>query len=510
MSFQTKIFLSTILFGLSSCGENSLKNIDAANSSDASAIAQYAVKVDQGFFGLVDAELSGVAGGFTKCDQGWSIMGAKGTVSAPASCAELIYKSADLVLAGVTKSLTLNGAVTDENGVTWTFSKEPDGSYAVNGSFSVNSGNLSTEVKRDSRYDVSVTIDEGDGAVCLATEAFTLNSNGLIVTLGVNAPKEGWPEGTELSLTNAAPEISIDQVAKQFIIDTQNKADGKYTYGPFVVSKGKSSCTLNSLTITVVGDKPVRSNELHIVGVYGRASVTNQVKVDTGTDVTLVLTSYESIKWNVTTSPDTKIVKIIISGYGTQSVTGVSSDLITDLTKKAENFGYAYKFPATTFIQKAETYTGMKAASHQFGYEPREFLVTNAQSQAIPVDAEVHLIGAYEGTNPSIHISETQRPVVLVITSYETIKWKISLAPGANVARIIYYSHQDCYGLTSQGYSSFTGVSPRIIQRLSYDQLSYFYDVKEAGPVTTKVEAMLGRKVTETYGAYGAKSFDIK
>lgn len=64
--------------------------------------------------------------------------------------------------------------------------------------------------------------------------------------------------------------------------------------------------------------------EVHVIGVYSDGTVT--VKVDYSKHpIVLVLTAYESVKWDIQVQPDTKIERLIVSGYHAQSYQGITS-----------------------------------------------------------------------------------------------------------------------------------------------------------------------------------------
>lgn len=65
-------------------------------------------------------------------------------------------------------------------------------------------------------------------------------------------------------------------------------------------------------------------DEVHYVGVYNSSNVIN-VKVSTkNKPIVLVLSSYEPVQWNIIKMPDSKIKKVIISGYYPQTYKGLS------------------------------------------------------------------------------------------------------------------------------------------------------------------------------------------
>lgn len=63
--------------------------------------------------------------------------------------------------------------------------------------------------------------------------------------------------------------------------------------------------------------------EVHVIGVYSGGTVT--VNVDYSQNpIVLMLTAYESVNWDIQVQPDTKIERLIISGYHAQSYQGIT------------------------------------------------------------------------------------------------------------------------------------------------------------------------------------------
>ncbi len=64
--------------------------------------------------------------------------------------------------------------------------------------------------------------------------------------------------------------------------------------------------------------------EVHAIGVYSNGKITVDVDYPEH-PIVLVLTAYESVKWDIQVHPDTKIERLIISGYHAQSYQGITS-----------------------------------------------------------------------------------------------------------------------------------------------------------------------------------------
>jgi hypothetical protein len=149
---------------------------------------------------------------------------------------------------------------------------------------------------------------------------------------------------------------------------------------------------------------------------------------------------------------------------------------------------------------------------------------------------EVHAVGVYEGTllggaerglpmhptgNVTVKVNRpATRPVVLVLTSYEPVEWKIEAPKGA-VVRVITsgYYNQQVVGLDKDvpvAASSFVG-----------NDKEYFYAYKQAEPLGARdderketqknyekleriVKERTKREIKSFQGAYTGASFEIK
>lgn len=160
----------------------------------------------------------------------------------------------------------------------------------------------------------------------------------------------------------------------------------------------------------------------------------------------------------------------------------------------------------------------------------------------IPKDAggnqllpDVRVIGVYEGTYPTgvrhrrgfhpngavtVKVGEVKRPVILVLTSYEPVVWKVE-APKSVVVRVI-----------ASGYHKQTvkGLDEKVpVTLLSYEagDKDYFYARrKEAGPnesdheqaetkrkwnrLGERVKELTKQDIKEFQGRYAGESFEIR
>ena len=77
--------------------------------------------------------------------------------------------------------------------------------------------------------------------------------------------------------------------------------------------------------------------------------------------------------------------------------------------------------------------------------------------KAIAAEPEIHLIGVYQGrgrpgvANPpiSVEVRPTRKPVVLVLTSYFSVDWNVTVTAGARIKKVIVsgYNNQEIHGV---------------------------------------------------------------
>ena len=109
-------------------------------------------------------------------------------------------------------------------------------------------------------------------------------------------------------------------------------------------------------------DPPGKSlRELHVVGLYegvektgneihgGRATVTVNRP---GPQITLALTAYDSVSWEIKLGPGTKLERVILGGYHPQRVVGVAEtvEVVNAFrTESTPKLGYCYKLDSANF-----------------------------------------------------------------------------------------------------------------------------------------------------------------
>jgi hypothetical protein len=148
---------------------------------------------------------------------------------------------------------------------------------------------------------------------------------------------------------------------------------------------------------------------------------------------------------------------------------------------------------------------------------------------------EVRVIGVYEGTYPpgvrhragfhpngavTVKVGEVKTPVILVLTSYEPVVWKVAAPKGA-VVRVIAsgYHKQTVEGLDEK-------VPVTLLSHEAGDKAYFYARRKEAGPnesdheqaetkrkwdrLVERVKELTKQDVKEFQGKYAGESFEVK
>src|SRR5262245_35988779 len=136
-------------------------------------------------------------------------------------------------------------------------------------------------------------------------------------------------------------------------------------------------------------DRQETSRELHVVGLYegftktdrkvhgGKALVTVQRP---GKRVTLVLTAYDSVTWEVTAGPSTQVEEVFLCGYHRQAVKGLPKGVKVVEAFREDRKGdlslafYTYRLDSPQFRALAEALhrkTGLKVSSFYGNYRAK-------------------------------------------------------------------------------------------------------------------------------------------
>jgi hypothetical protein len=253
---------------------------------------------------------------------------------------------------------------------------------------------------------------------------------------------------------------------------------------------------------------PVTSEaQLHVISVYTTRNG-GKVTVDTGADTVLALAAYDQTTWTLDIKAGTTVKKILLYGYYQHSVAGVPSG--TEIVRAGTQ--YAYTLAAISGLaQNIGLTTGLKVRSYQGSYEGSQFLVRSHTGEAIPTDAEFHFVGMYAPANYSyfspyqqvnVNVDKPNKKVVLVLGSYESVRWNVTATASTQIVGIIYGTYS---GAIVQGVST-----PVLMG--GYSEKSYAYNYADAGAWIGAVSSLIGRNVNfgSFVGSYYGSSFEVK
>lgn len=131
---------------------------------------------------------------------------------------------------------------------------------------------------------------------------------------------------------------------------------------------------------------------------------------------------------------------------------------------------------------------------------------------AVPVGARVLAVGAYESKSGmhgigrprvagsiDVTVSRTAYPVVLVLTSYEPVNWRLQLMPGAQLSGILLFGYYESV-VVGQGDAKIH----RGGQLYAHERSSREFD-----KLNREVERLTGLEINSFQGAYSTKSFSV-
>ena len=165
-------------------------------------------------------------------------------------------------------------------------------------------------------------------------------------------------------------------------------------------------------TTYVYSANPVQSSDLVVLGIYeahsghgGGVHPTYDATVkivDNGPNpLTLVLSSYEPVRWNFQIDPGVVLDQIILWGYHTHQFTGVNSSLVTNKSgfgAVSEPCGYSLPYngggcETHLMFAEIENFTGLTISAFAGNYRAADFTVTTG-ALGNDVTAEVPLPAA--------------------------------------------------------------------------------------------------------------------
>ena len=140
-----------------------------------------------------------------------------------------------------------------------------------------------------------------------------------------------------------------------------------------------------------------------------------------------------------------------------------------------------------------------------FAAKRQEFAALAVQQIGnIPSNAKVEAIGVYETKDRSpvgvnVIIKRSDRPVVLMLSSYEPVRWNLIKETGANLAAVI---------VTGYNLSTVTGAgtTKTLIKKGNY---AYRQDSPEYQAISRDALLWTGKSISKFQGAYGGTNFVV-
>jgi hypothetical protein len=71
------------------------------------------------------------------------------------------------------------------------------------------------------------------------------------------------------------------------------------------------------------------------------------------------------------------------------------------------------------------------------GLEDIQAVVRGIAEDELTLDPELHMLGTHSGDGVRVHVTQTNRPVVLALTSYNLATWKLQIAPDVQLVKVI-------------------------------------------------------------------------
>jgi RNA polymerase sigma factor (sigma-70 family) len=300
--------------------------------------------------------------------------------------------------------------------------------------------------------------------------------------------------------------------------------------------------------------------ELHVVGANDNhlERVTVEVR-PTDKPITLVLTSYMTVRWDVKAVAGARIKDVLVSGYFAQEIRGLSADIpVVNQSKffadhKPQNTDWFYPGDWNTptwreMIRKLNRKTGLSIATYQEasrdvtvvdGKRGREPSPQSFESRVAPrkewtpkeplasaANAELHIVGMYMPDTASpgkpaqpvdVRVEATAKPVVLVLTSYYQAVWNVKLARGARLQAVVVMSRdlQEVEGVPTDSpvyYCCPNGSEYYFSEgraRPADGLYAYRWNTWESRRLVERLNEMTGLLAASFQGAYSGTSFVV-
>ncbi|AKT42625.1 hypothetical protein [Chondromyces crocatus] len=308
------------------------------------------------------------------------------------------------------------------------------------------------------------------------------------------------------------------------------------------------------------GNGPISScgTEFHIFGVYETHSNHSgaddhpegeaTIHIERPGSHVIALSSYEPVHWTVTMAPGVTLEKVILNGYHDQRAdvpAGVPVESHDGTSGWLGAYGYAWPSSeggsdTPALVGALEAAAGQEMTSFHGCYSSTSFVLHDDLSVAAGCDIdggyaltghveepscgpgtpscgpELHLLSVYEshgnhGWNhhpegeASVHV-ERQGPVVLALSSYEPVYWKVTAAPGVTLEKVILNGYHDQRADVPPGVPVEIYDADQMLAACAYQWPGDDQGCDTQGLVSA-LESVAGRSLTSFHGCYQANTF---
>lgn len=250
----------------------------------------------------------------------------------------------------------------------------------------------------------------------------------------------------------------------------------------------------------------------------------------TGVPQVLILSGRGPIEWKLDIGPGVVIERVILAGKSRQLL--LNAPLGLKVESKFEVDGDKSKLFARTlqedpdpshkvYRSALEVFLGHPVTSIHTSRGGNRFVIGRVTDRAFvaPEDAEMHVVGAYEGKYPrprqfreeltgetSVHVARAGVPIVLVLCAYESIHWTVELDEGVELTAVILsgYKRQTVSGI------------PDSVKIINCDRDGgsgpHFYAYKKNADfdrIPLILRDLIGLEISSFQGAYSGDKFEV-
>lgn len=203
----------------------------------------------------------------------------------------------------------------------------------------------------------------------------TSSSTGTTQGIDPGTSSTGDDTTTTTTTTTDTTTTTTDESSSSSTTDDSTTADVELPMPAGLCNEGQGP-------LTSFADPMPQPEELHIVGVYQATGNAITVTINrTNIPLTVVLSSYEPVKFTLVLAPGVLLEHVILNGYNPHTLEGEGTAMVTDLS---DNFDYlaacAYVWPESdggcdtpTLVSGAEALTGLDLTTFVGCYEGISF-----------------------------------------------------------------------------------------------------------------------------------------